>query len=170
MTKKKWIILLSALAILIAGIVFVCHRERELTPEEMIDRIERATREVLGDEYKKASVTKVAATLTYSNGDEASNIYYHTIQTTYYEAGDPAAVTGLNTDAFNVLFPVDLMDSCEEMMIQDWHGALYKKDDKAYLCWTCDPELSYTLEYNPTTTQDADIIRMAESVKPVGEE
>ena len=41
--------------------------------------------------------------------------------------------------ALNVLFPVDMMDSCEEIMIQDWYGALYKKDDTAYLCWTYDP-------------------------------
>ncbi len=49
------------------------------------------------------------------------------MKTTYGEAGDPSSVTGLNTDALNVLFPVDMMDSCEEMMNQDWHGALYKK-------------------------------------------
>ena len=88
------------------------------------------------------------------------------MKTTYGEAGDPSSVTGLNTDALNVLFQVDMMDSCEEMMIQDWHGALYKKDDTAFLCWTVDPEVSYVLEYNPQTIADEEIIKMAESAEP----
>ena len=91
------------------------------------------------------------------------------MKTTYGEAGDPSAVTGLNTDALNVLFPVDMMDSCEEMMIQDWHGALYKKDDTAFLCWTVDPEVSYVLEYTPSKMSDSEIIKMAESAAPIDE-
>ena len=102
--------------------------------------------------------------------DKDNNIYYRVLKTTYFEAGDPTAVTGLNTEALNVLFPVDMMDSCEEMMIQDWHGALYKKDDTAYLCFTCDPEVTYVLEYTPSKMSDANIIKMAESVEPIEEE
>lgn len=56
------------------------------------------------------------------------------------------------------------------MMIQDWHGALYKKDDTAYLCFTCDPEVTYVLEYTPSKMSDANIIKMAESVEPIEEE
>ena len=56
------------------------------------------------------------------------------------------------------------------MMIQDWHGALYKKDDTAYLCFTYDPEVTYVLEYTPSKMSDADIIKMAESVEPIVEE
>ena len=62
-----------------------------------------------------------------------------------------------------------MMDSCEEMMIQDWHGALYKKDDTAYLCWTVDPEVSYVLEYTPSKMPDSEIIKMAESAAPMEE-
>ena len=73
------------------------------------------------------------ATLTYGHEtDKDNNIYYRILKTAYGEAGDPSSVTGLNTDALNVLFHVDMMDSCEEMMIQDWYGALYKKDDTAF--------------------------------------
>ena len=86
---------------------------------------------------------------------------------TYYEGGDPESVTGLNTDAINVLFPVGYMDSCDEMMIQDWHGALYKKDDTVYLCWTYSPEVTYVLEYTPSKMPDSEIIKMAESAKPI---
>ena len=53
------------------------------------------------------------------------------------------------------------------MMIQDWYGALYKKDDTAYLCWTYDPEVTYVLEYTPSKMPDSEIIKMAESAEPV---
>ena len=119
---------------------------------------------MLGEEHKED-------TLTYSHEtDKDNNIYYRVLKTTYFEAGDPESVTGLNTEALNALFPVDMMDSCEEMMIQDWHGALYKKDDTAYLCFTYDPEVTYVLEYTPSKMSDADIIKMAESVEPIEEE
>lgn len=57
------------------------------------------------------------------------------------------------------------MDSCEKMKIQEWDAALYKKEDKAYLCWTYSPEVTYVLEYNPNLIEDAEIIKTAESVR-----
>ena len=87
-------------------------------------------------------------------------------QTAFYE-GDPKEITGLHTEALGVLFPVDSMDSCEEMMIQDWPGALYKKDDTAFLCWTYSPEVTYVLEYTPSIIDDSEIIKMAESAEPI---
>lgn len=171
MNKKRLIILLSIIALIAVGITVAIVRgqEKDIGFDEMALRFEEAAEEVLGEDFKKVSKTEVAATLTYGNGDEDSNIYYHILKTTYYVGGDPTAVTGLNTDALGVLFPVDSMDSCEEMMIQDWNGALYKKGDKAYLCWTYDPEVSYILEYNPNKLADSEIIMMAESAEPVEE-
>lgn len=52
-------------------------------------------------------------------------------------------------------------------MIQDWPGALYKKDDTAFLCWTYSPEVTYVLEYTPSKIDDSEIIKMAESAEPV---
>ena len=98
-----------------------------------------------------------------------NNIYYRILKTTFYE-GDPEEITGLHTEALGVLFPVDSMDSCEEMMIQDWPGALYKKDDTAFLCWTYSPEVTYVLEYTPSKIDDSEIIKMAESAELVDEE
>ena len=89
------------------------------------------------------------------------------MKTTYYDANAYEAVNGLNTNALNVLFQVDRMDSCEEMMIQDWHGTLYKEDDRAFLCWTYAPEITYVLEDNPSKVPDSEIIKIAESVEPV---
>lgn len=168
MKKKKLIILVLAVVVCLAvviGVVVNKQKSAEPTPEEMIERLEAA----LGDDYKKQLKTELVATLTYENKNEDGddgNIYYRILKTTYYEA-DPAEVTGLNTVAFNVLFPVDNMDSCETMKIQDWDAALYKKDDVAFLCWTYSPEVSYVLEYNPNLIADSEIIKMAESAKEV---
>lgn len=169
MSRKRWIALIAFVAVCIVvviGIAVVQHKKAEPTPDEMISRLEDA----LGDDYKKQSVTELAATMVYGDQtNEENKIYYRILKTTYYEA-DPAEVTGLNKNAFGVLFPVDHMDSCEEMKIQDWDAALYKKDDVAFLCWTYSPEVSYALEYNPKIMADSEIIKMAESAKVMDEE
>ena len=172
MSKKKILLIAVALVNVAVGIIaaVISQKEKEMDPEDLLERFEKAAEEVLGEDVQRVSQTELVATLTYSHEtDKDNNIYYRVLKTTYFEAGDPTAVTGLNTEALNVLFPVDMMDS-EEMMIQDWHGALYKKDDTAYLCFTCDPEVTYVLEYTPSKMSDADIIRMAESVEPIEEE
>ncbi len=149
----------------VIGIAVPKQNKAEPTPDEMVSRLEDA----LGEEYKKQLVTELAVTMIYGDEiNEENKIYYRILKTTYYEA-DPAEVTGLNTEAFNVLFPVDLMDSCEEMKIQDWDAALYKNDDVAFLCWTYSPEVSYALEYNPNIIADSEIIKMAESAKVIDE-
>ena len=173
MSKKKILLIAVVLVIITVGIVaaVVFQKEKEMDPEELLQRFEKAAEEVLGEDIQRVSQTELVATLTYSHEtDKDNNIYYRVLKTTYFEADDPESVTGLNTEALNALFPVDMMDSCEEMMIQDWHGALYKKDDTAYLCFTYDPEVTYVLEYTPSKMSDADIIKMAESVEPIEEE
>lgn len=170
MNKKKWIILISAILIVAigAGAIVWAKQKKEVSFDEMADRVQKSAEEVLGEEVNKVAKTELAATITYGDQtDENNKIYYRILKTTYYEAGDPSAVTGLNTDALELLFPIDSMDSCEEMMIQDWYGALYKKGDLAYLCWTYDPEVTYVLEYNPNKFDDSEIIKMAESAELV---
>lgn len=97
-----------------------------------------------------------------------SNSYY-ILKTTYYEA-DPAEVTGLNTEAIKLIVDPDRADSCQEMKIQDWDGALYETGKLSYLCWTYSPEVSYILEYNPDVIPDEEIIKMAESARSIDEE
>lgn len=170
MNKKKILLVVFAIIIVAVGIVtaVVPQKEKEMDPEEFPERFEQAAEEILGEDIQQISKTELVATLTF--GHETDNkIYYIILKTTYGEAGDPSSVTELNTDALNVLFPVDMMDSCEEMMIQDWHGAIYKKDDTAFLCWTVDPEVSYVLEYTPSKMPDSEIIKMAESATPIDE-
>lgn len=163
MHKKKYAIVFLVLACCLIVIFFASTKMNAANKDrsdEMIERIENA----LGDDLKKQSMTELVATLEYGNEDGTKKIYYRILKTTYYEA-DPAEVTGLHTEALNVLFPVDYMDSCEEMKIQDWDAALYKKGESAYLCWTYSPEVTYVLEYNPEQLDDSEIIKMAESAE-----
>ena len=167
MNKKKIALIILSVVIVSVGIIVAVRiqKEKEMDFGEFSERFEQAAEEVLGEDVKKISKTELAATLTYGDKtDEDNNIYYHILKTTFYE-GDPAEITGLHTEALGVLFPVDSMDSCEEMMIQDWYGALYKKDDTAYLCWTYSPEVTYVLEYTPSKLDDSEIIKMAESAE-----
>ena len=167
MNKKKIALIILSDVIVSVGIIVAVRiqKEKEMDFGEFSERFEQAAEEVLGEDVKKISKTELAATLTYGDKtDEDNNIYYHILKTTFYE-GDPAEITGLHTEALGVLFPVDSMDSCEEMMIQDWYGALYKKDDTAYLCWTYSPEVTYVLEYTPSKIDDSEIIKMAESAE-----
>ena len=170
MNRKKTHFIVLVIAVVAVGAIFalISQKEKEMNLEESLERFEKAAEEVLGEDIQQVSKTELVATLTYGHEtDKDNNIYYRILKTTYGEAGDPSSVTGLNTDALNVLFSVDMMDSCEEIMIQDWYGALYKKDDTAYLCWTYDPEVTYVLEYTPSKMPDSEIIKMAESAEPV---
>ena len=170
MNKKKLIPLIVAIIVVVAvGIIIavISHQKNAMDFDEFADRFEKSAEEVLGEDVKKVSKTELAATLTYGDqNDEDNNIYYRILKTTLYE-GDPTEITGLHTEALGVLFPVDSMDSCEEMMIQDWPSALYKKGDTAFLCWTYSPEVTYVLEYTPSKIDDSEIIKMAESAELV---
>ncbi len=169
MKRKKGIVIMGVVVACFAVVVGVTICEQKAagpTPDEMVSRLGAA----LGDEYKKQFKTELAATMIYQDqNDEGNKICYRILKTTYYGA-DPAEVTGLHAEAFNVLFPIGSMDSREEMKIQDWDAALYKKGDVAYLCWTCSPEISYALEYNPNTIADSEIVKMAESAKVMDEQ
>lgn len=167
MKKKVTLIVLALLVLLGIGacIIISTRKEKEPTFDEFAESFEKSANEVLGEDLKKVSKTEVAATLTYGDQtDKGRTIYYRILKTTFYD-GDPDEITGLHTEALGVLFPVDSMDSCEEMMIKDWYGALYKKDDKAFLCWTYSPEITYVLEYEPSKIDDSEIIKMAESAE-----
>ncbi len=172
MNKKKSLLIVLALAATVAGVICsrVSQRDSSVDPEEYLGHIVNAAEDVLDGDIQQISKTELVATLVYGHETESDNsIYYRVLQTTYRDMGNPNTITGVNTDALNTLFPVDMMDSCEEMMIQDWFAALYKKDDTAYLCWTCNPEVTYVLEYTPSKLSDAEIIKMANSAKPIAE-
>lgn len=158
--KKKHIIGFVILCLACFGIgALIGTVAQEDTPEEVLARIESA----LGDEFKKQTMTEVAATIQYSDG-EGNEINYHILKTTYYEA-DPSEVEGLNINALGILFAPEFAESCREMMVQEWHGALYEMGERSYLCWTYSPEISYVLEYDPEAVPEDEIIKMAESAR-----
>ena len=66
----------------------------------------------------------------HGNEDGTIKIYLRILKSTYYES-DPSEITGLHTDALNVLFPVEYMDSCEKMKIQEWDELCIK-----HTCWS----------------------------------
>lgn len=165
MFKKRKRLTTVAVVLVLLVMVFLFIKSRwndgELSePDKMIQRIENA----LGDDFKKHTKTELAATLVYGNGKESDNINCHILKTIYYEA-DPNDETGLNVNALRVLFDPETAVSCEIMKIQEWDAALYKTKENSYLCWTCSPEVSYVLEYNPEVVSDDEIIKMAESAK-----
>lgn len=92
MKKRTLIISLSIIALIAVAIVVVCtknHKE-DTNFDDMVERFESAAEEVLGDDVKKVSMTELAATITYGNGNDEDNIYYRILKTTYYEGGDPS--------------------------------------------------------------------------------
>ena len=101
-------------------------KENKDTPQDMINRIESAIKEVLGDDVKKKTETVVAGTLKYAD-KEGNEINYHILKTTYYEA-DPSEVAGINVDALRVLINPDSANSCKKMKIKNWDAALYEFD------------------------------------------
>ncbi len=163
--KKKLIISLIVV-IFVLGVAFAIGalvKENKDTPQDMINRIESAIKEVLGDDVKKKTETVVAGTLKYAD-KEGNEINYHILKTTYYEA-DPSEVAGINVDALRVLINPDSANSCKKMKIKNWDAALYEFDEQSYLCWTDTPEISYVLEYSPEAVPDEEIIKMAESAE-----
>lgn len=168
MTRKRLIlIILSILLFMGVGTTLYFTLTAKVTSsfDEIAESFEKSAGAVLGEDLKKVSKTELAATLTFSDSENNENhVYYHILKTTFFE-GDPSKITGLHTDALKVLIPVDDMDSCDEMIIQNWPAALYKKDHTGFLCWTYSPEVSYVLEYSPDKISDSEIIKMAESAR-----
>lgn len=167
MTRKKRFGIAAIIIVCVLTFLFLTvdrKTAKEDDENEMMERIENA----LGEEYKKQSMTELAATIQYGD-KEGHTINYYILKTTYFEA-DPTEVTGLNTNAISLIVNPETAESCIEMKIQNWDAALYKTDKLSYLCWTDTPEVSYILEYDPDAVADEEIIKMAESARIVNEE
>jgi len=167
MRTKLFIIMLMLLFTLVG-----CGSTKTDEPnaDEMIQKIENAMYEVLGDDLKKVSQHELVATIEYAMKDGTGDgIQYHMIKSTYFE-GDPAEVTGFNENAVGVLFDVVSVDSSEEMQINEWAACRYRVNGKSFLCFTYSPEMTYVLEYNAEEVSDEEIVKMAESAAPMDEE
>lgn len=164
--RKHLIPLFIVFCFLLVGCGAETKGNAEPDQDKVLENIENAMYEVLGDDLQKLTAHELVATIKYGHEDGTGDgILYHMIKTTYYEA-DPADVTGFNTDAVGVLFNPELADSCEEMKIQEWAGCLYRYNGKSFLCFTESPEMTYVLEYNAEEIPDSEILKMAESATP----
>ena len=163
--KKIFSIIMLILILALAG----CGSPQTEEPnaDEMIEKIENAMYEVLGDDLKKLSQHELIATMTYAMKDGTGDgIQYHMIKSTYFEE-DPSEITGFNENAVGVLFDVASADSSEEMQINEWAACRYRVNEKSFLCFTYSTEMTYVLEYNAEEVSDEEIIKMAESAAPM---
>ena len=64
MNKKKILLIVFAVIIIAVGIVatVVSQKEKEMDPEEFLERFEQAAEEVLGEDIKQVSKTELVAT------------------------------------------------------------------------------------------------------------
>lgn len=165
--RKSLILIALVGCVLLCGCGKASATNEKTEQEEMVENIERAMYEVLGDDLKKMSEHELVATMTYGKKDGTGDgILYHMIKSTYFEA-DPTEVTGFNADAIGVLFDPEGTDSCEEMKINEWAACRYRLNGKSFLCFTVDPEMTYVLEYNAEEVADDEILKMAESATPM---
>ena len=111
-------------------------------------------------------MTEIEVMYTYENKALSSQIHYYILKTTYSKNVSGEATAGLNTQALHALFIPNLMENCQKTKVNGWDATLFKSEAKAFLCWSCSPEITFVLEYHPAILDDADIVRMAESIKP----
>ena len=66
MSKKKILLIAVALVIVAVGIIaaVISQKEKEMDPEELLERFEKAAEEVLGEDVQRVSQTELVATLT----------------------------------------------------------------------------------------------------------
>lgn len=163
--RKRLLVIAMILVMTLVGCSTAETEEAEA--DQMLEKIENAMYEVLGDDLKKLSRHELVATIEYGMKDGTGDgIQYRMIKSTYFEQ-DLSEITGFNEDAVGVLFDVTSADSVEEMQINDWAACRYRINGKSYLCFTESPEMTYVLEYNANEVSDEEILKMAESAKPV---
>ena len=163
--RKYFSIIMLTLIFILAGCGST--KTEEPNADEMIEKIENAMYEVLGDDLKKISQHELIATMTYAMKDGTGDgIHYHMIKSTYFEE-DTSVTNGFNESAVGVLFDVASVDSSEKMQINEWAACRYRVNGKSFLCFTYSAEMTYVLEYNAEEVSDEEIIKMAESAAPM---
>ena len=169
MSKKKLLIILCCVLVVIVAITalgiskaFADEGKTDAEKmQEMADRVEDAILSV-DDSYKK-QIEIVTSPLTYQDA-KGNTIVFTQCHTKYYDA-DPAAVTGLHTEAIESV--VTLPEEYENCTVGEKVGAWFKKGDRAFLCWTISAEVSCVIEFSPESVAKTDIFKMAESVAPI---
>ena len=171
---KKKVLWCAGIVVLIALTVLgVSHyfevRNRQTDPNwkiaEQIYKMENALKEV-DEDYACKSLSKVTP---FSYTDSAGNtITYYCCQTTYL-ADEYGENTGLNTDAIGMVIDFTQIQNRRDCKVNEYDAFQCEMGERSYLCWTISPEISCVIEYSAETVEEADILRMAESVLPSAE-
>ena len=128
---------------------------------QQIYNMENALKEV-DEDYDCKSVSKVTP-FTYTDS-KGNKIVYYCCQATYVsdEYGED---TRLNTDAIGMVIDFTQIQNRRECKVNAYDAFQCEIDDRSYLCWTISAEISCVIEYSADVNDEADIFRMAESVK-----
>ena len=167
---KKKLLWCAGIVVLIALIVLGvfryievrhCQTDPNWKLAEQIYKMENALKEV-DEDYACKSLSKVTP-FSYTDS-EGNTIVYYCCQTTYIEDayGDD---TGLNTDAIGMVIDFTQIQNRRDCKVNEYDAFQCEMGERSYLCWTISPEISCVIEYSADVNDEADIFRMAESVK-----
>ena len=128
---------------------------------QQIYNMENALKEV-DEDYDCKSVSKVTP-FTYTDS-EGNSIVYYCCQTTYIE-DEYGETTGLNTDAIGMVIDFAQIQNRRDCRVNGYDAFRCEIGEHSYPCWTISPEISCVIEYSADVIGEADIFRMAKSVK-----
>ena len=166
---KKKLLWCAGIAVLIALIIlgifhYIEVRQRQTDPNWMLAQqiynMENALKEV-DEDYECKSISKVTP-FTYTDS-EGNTIVYYCCQTTYV-SDESGEYTGLNTDAIGMVIDFAQIKNRRECKVNEYDAFQCEIGERSYLCWTISPEISCVIEYRADVNDEADILRMAESV------
>ena len=158
--------LMLSIGILLGAWCYIEVRHCQTDPNwkiaEQIYNIVNALKKV-DEDYTCKSISKVTP-YTYADPD-GNTIVYYCCQTTYIEDeyGDN---TELNTDAIGMVIDFAQIQNRQDCKINEYDAFRCEMGERSYLCWTISPEISCVIEYSADVNDEADILRMAESVSP----
>ena len=166
--KKKLLWCAGIIVLLVLVTLGVCRwieaQNRQTDPNwkltQQIYNMENALKEV-DEDYECRSVSKVTP-FTYTDS-KGNSIIYYCCQTTYIE-DESGEYTGLNTDAIGMVIDFAQIKNRWECKVNTYNAFQCEMGERSYLCWTISPEISCVIEYSADAVEEADIIRMAESV------
>ena len=167
--KKKLLWCAGIVVLIVLVILGVCHwiemrnrqTDRNWELAQQIYNMENALKEV-DEDYECKAISKVTP-FTYTDSD-GNKIVYYCCQTIYIkdEYGDN---TGLNTDAIGMVIDFAQIRNRRDCKVNAYDAFQCEMGEQSYLCWTISPEISCVIEYSANANDEADIIRMAESVQ-----
>ena len=167
--KKKLLWYAGIIVVLVLITLGICRyiemRNSQTDPNwelaQQIYNMENALNEV-DEDYECQSISKVTP-FTYTDS-KGNSIIYYCCQTAYIEDeyGDHI---GLNTDAIGMVIDFAQIRNRRDCKVYEYDAFQCEMGERSYLCWTISPEISCVIEYSADVNDEADILRMAESVK-----